>query len=48
MNADVIHQAILSYQVRVKFQLGFNFGEGKDHIILADTCSQPLLDNTKV
>ena len=45
MNADIIHQVILSYQVRVKFQWEFNLGEGKDHIRWADTWSQLLLDN---
>ena len=32
MNADIIHQVILSSQVRVKFQWQFNLGVGKDHI----------------
>ena len=32
MNADIIHQVILSCQVRVKFQWGFNLGEGKQEV----------------
>ena len=32
MNADIIHQVILSFQMRVKFWLEFNLGEGEDHI----------------
>ena len=42
MNADVIHQVILSYQVRVTL--------GKDHIRWFDTCSWPLccLDITRI
>ena len=39
MDADIIHQVILSCQVRVKCQGGLNVGEGKDHIRLADTWS---------
>ena len=35
MNADIIHQVILSYQVR--------FISGKDHITWSDTWSQLLL-----
>ena len=48
VNADIIHQVILTCQVQVKFQWGFNIGEGKNHIRWADTWSWLLLDNTRM